>query len=35
MTTEDYLEKVRKEAFKEDEGAVNIEPDINIREKLN
>ena len=29
-----YLEIIRKEAFKEDEGAVMIEPDINIKEKF-
>jgi hypothetical protein len=25
-----YLEIIRKEAFKEDEGAIMIDPDINI-----
>jgi hypothetical protein len=29
-----YLEVIRKEAFKEDEGAVLIDPDINIKEKF-
>lgn len=29
-----YLEMVRKEAFKEEEGAVMIDPDINIKEKF-
>ena len=29
-----YLEAAKKEAFKEDEGAVMIDPDINIREKF-
>ena len=29
-----YLEMVRKEAFKEDEGAVMLDPDINIKEKF-
>ena len=29
-----YLDMVRKEAFKEDEGAIMIDPDINIKEKF-
>lgn len=29
-----YLEMVRKEAFREDEGAIMIDPDINIKEKF-
>ena len=31
---DDYLEMVRKEAFKEDEGAILLDPDINIKEKF-
>ena len=29
-----YLKMVRKEAFREDEGAIMIDPDINIKEKF-
>ena len=29
-----YLEIIRKEAFKDDEGAVMLDPDINIKEKF-
>lgn len=29
-----YLEMVRKEAFKEEEGAIMLDPDINIKEKF-
>ena len=29
-----YLDMVRKEAFKEEEGAIMIDPDINIKEKF-
>jgi hypothetical protein len=35
MNMNDYLESARKDPFKEDEGAVNIDPDINIRDKFN
>jgi len=31
---ESYLEMVRKEAFREDEGAIMLDPDINIKEKF-
>ena len=31
---DDYLEKVRQESFKEDEGAILLDPDINIKEKF-
>ena len=31
---DDYLDMVRKEAFKDDEGAVMIDPDIKIREQF-
>ena len=31
---DDYLEMVRKEAFKDDEGAILLDPDINIKEKF-
>ena len=31
---EAYLAAAKKESFKEDEGAIMIDPDINIREKF-
>lgn len=34
MSLNAYLESARRDPFKEDEGAVNIDPDINIREKF-
>ena len=34
MGTDSYLERARKEAFKEEEGAIMIDPDINIKDKF-
>lgn len=34
LSLDGYLEMVRKEAFREDEGAIMLDPDINIKEKF-
>lgn len=34
LSLDGYLEMVRKEAFREDEGAIMLDPDINIQEKF-
>lgn len=34
MTIDEYLDRAFKEKFKEEEGAVNLQPEIDIREKI-